>query len=119
MAGSACKIIINNLTAAVSASLETVLVDPQVRELITPEKADALLQELVDMDLHHFAGSPAPSSSQRGLQGIVAELVECGVFTEEVWAILRPAAPERLARRHPAAGIGAGEASPNAGPETA
>ena len=90
MAGAACKVIINNLTAAVSNSLEIVLIDSEVRDLITPAKADALLQEMVDLDLQHFDGRPAPA--RRGLQCIVKELVELGIFTAEVWEILRPPA---------------------------
>lgn len=88
MAGAACKIIINQSTQAVTASLEQVLTIPWVREKISPAKADALLQELADLDIAHYLGTAAPVAPARGLAHLVWDLVDLGVFTDEVWRIL-------------------------------
>lgn len=94
MAGAACKVIINDLTGGLAKSLETVLAMPWVREKIGNEKADALLQEMVDLDTYLYRGSrESPKLPARGLMHIIADLEKLGVFTDEVWLFLRAPGP--------------------------
>lgn len=91
MAGPACKIIINNATRAISTSLEEVLKSPLVRgPMIEEKKANDYLQRLVDLDLGMYSTESRIAGSADSLQRIVADLVADGVFTAEVWEILRP-----------------------------
>lgn len=99
MAGPACKTIINNLTRAVSESLEEILKSPLVRGgvMISDRRANAYLQRLVDLDLalysveSRLSVTTAPTTDS--LQKVVADLVADGVFTAEVWEILKPPTP--------------------------
>lgn len=102
MAGPACKVIINNLTRAVSESLEEILKSPLVRGgiMISDRRANAYLQRLVDLDLGLYSVESRPSAEEAtiaqtsdSLQKVVADLVADGVFTTEVWEILKPPTP--------------------------
>lgn len=85
MAGAACKIIINNGYAAASRALEKILMHPLVRgPMIDVEHADRLIQRMADIDQAAFTGGKVPDG---GLRGIMIELEEKGVLTEEVWTI--------------------------------
>lgn len=88
MSAAACKIIINMLFAAILEGLSETLLSPVVRGAdLSPEKADAFLARLAMVEANVYDGGAVES-----LQGIVAELVACGVYDETVWRILaRPA----------------------------
>lgn len=98
MAGPACKIIINNLIRAISTSLEEILKSPLVRGgvMISDRRANAYLQRLADLDLALYSNESRildPGASGDSLQKVVTDLVADGVFTAEVWEILKPPTP--------------------------
>lgn len=95
MAGPACKTIINNLTRAVSESLEEILKSPLVRGgvMISDRQANAYLQRLVDLDLALYSFDSRALDSGDSLQRVVTDLVADGVFTAEIWEILKPPTP--------------------------
>ncbi len=89
MAGAACKVIIDNMRAAVDASLREVLVSPLVRgPMITAEKSDGYLQRMVDLDLRVYTGRRVGTRKADSLAKICKDLQADGVFTQEIWQIL-------------------------------
>lgn len=92
--GGACKIIINEMTRALSEALERILLADYVRDRLMPAgRCDELLQMLVEAELGFYQGTPVAAGLSPAQ--IVAELVERGVVTEEVWRVL--AKPEGAA----------------------
>lgn len=88
MAGAACKIIINDLTRAISESLEKILTSPLIRDQgkITSAEADAMLSRLVDFEIAGYQGA----ATGEGLVTFVHELVDRGIITDEIWKVLAP-----------------------------
>lgn len=81
---TACKIILNSGTRALSESMEGVLTSPIVRGHMIPESAaDALLDRLSKIDLRACDGQGDDDS----LLDILAELVDAGVVDAEVWRL--------------------------------
>jgi hypothetical protein len=103
MAGAACKIIIDNMREGIARGLEQVLTSPLVRgKMLDEQTCNDMLQTLVNIDLRsytgvEYGGTPLEScdrDSERrergyGYMDIIAELVRLGVFTDEVWVMLR------------------------------
>lgn len=84
MAGAACKIIINNGIGGLSKSIEQVLTSPLVRGLMLGiEECDRLIDRLAKVDLACYNPDIHPMP-KGGLRGILLELKDYGVITDEV-----------------------------------
>lgn len=89
MAAQACKIIINNLVAALMKALESILVSEHLHRGRIPERERlALIQRLADLDVATYTGN-VELLHKGGLAGVVKVLEEYGLVTDEVWEILR------------------------------
>ena len=89
MAGTVCKIIINGGTRGLSEGMERALTNPMVRGPMIPEKeADVLLDRLVRLDLACVDGCGGADEGD-GLLQVLAELVDRGIVTDEVWRLYR------------------------------
>lgn len=92
MSGPVCKVIINDMTRALSQSLEKILIDPSINGGKIPE-ADrlAMIQDLANIDLCAFAGADSitvgvnPPST---MLEMVARLDSYGLISPDVWVIL-------------------------------
>lgn len=93
MAGAACKVIINQMTQALSSALETILTDPNINGGLIPEEDRLnMIQALANNDLVSFAG-PDSVTVNRGdedasLLRIVLRLESYGLISPDVWVIL-------------------------------
>lgn len=86
MAGAACKVIINNGSNALRQGLEKILMHPLVRdEMLSAHRCDELIQRMADNDLIAYNGGTITPGISLG--GIMEELQNEGVVTEEVWGI--------------------------------
>ena len=89
MAGTACKIIINNGVGGLSASLEKVLTSPYVRGVMISEaKSTSYIQRLAEIDLATY-DPQANVMPEGGLCGMLEDLYADGVFTDEIWAVFQ------------------------------
>lgn len=87
MAKEACKIIINNGLAAVSRSLEEILMSPLVRgKMLGADVCQEYIQKLADIDIATYSGMSVPHG---GLRGIMKDLEANGVFTAEIWEVFQ------------------------------
>jgi hypothetical protein len=92
VAGPACKVIIDNMLLAVDRSLREVLTSPLVRgPMISAERCDEYLDRMAVLDIAHYTGRKSLLlEGGGGLCQICKELELDGVFTGEIWEILRP-----------------------------
>lgn len=87
MAGAACKVIINQLLAAISAAIEEILLDPTIHGASLPDKVrEDLIQRHADCDLALYGAKEMPLG---GLIGIIEVLDKHGLISADVWMILR------------------------------
>lgn len=97
MAGPPCKVIINNMHAAVSRSLETVLNMPETIAVIGDAERRELIQRLANCDIVNYTGKHVGGTGGDSLSKIVMHLYRKGVFTDDVFELLRhpgnPAVP--------------------------
>lgn len=85
MARNVCKIIINNGLIALARSLEKILIDPDVNMGKIPEaKRGELIQRMADIDIAAFTGENMPKG---GLRGVMMELADLGLVSDDVWKI--------------------------------
>jgi hypothetical protein len=85
MARAACKIIINDGVGALAKSIEKVLTHPLVRDkMLSSAHCDALIQRLANVDRAAY-DPECCKMPEGGLRGILVELQNEGVITEEVF----------------------------------
>lgn len=100
MARAACKVIINGTLAALVESIETVLTSPWIhQDKIPTEERIALIQRLADVDLASYTGDRA-LLPDGGVAGILVDLQNYGLVSEEVWVILRRPETNASKKKH-------------------
>lgn len=87
MAGAACKVVINNGVRALIDGVERILLDSDIHQDKIPHRDRmVLVQRLADIDIAAFTGD-ASLLPAGGVIGIVNELQEYGLITDEVWRV--------------------------------
>jgi len=87
MAGAACKIIINNGVGGLTKALEQILSSQLVRDtMLEASICDDLIDRLARVDLAAY-NPERQEMPKGGLRGIVLELIDYEVLTEEVLEI--------------------------------
>lgn len=87
MAGAACKVIINQLLAALSEAIEEILLNPSIYQpKLSEDVRDDLIQRHADCDLALYGAKEMPLG---GLMGIMEVLDKHGLISADVWMILR------------------------------
>lgn len=91
MARNICKIIINEGLQALTRSLEEALINPDINMgKIPDDKRRELVQRMADIDIATYGRGEMPEG---GILGIMKELEDLGLITEDVWQIYaRPSA---------------------------
>lgn len=105
---TACKIVLNSGTRALSESMEAVLTSPIVRgHMMDEPMCDALLDRLSRIDLRAIDGQEGPEGFKPdvdwhdSLLAILTELVNAGVVDPEVWRLYRNPEAGAAASEHP------------------
>lgn len=91
MAGAACKVIINGGIAALTHSLERILIEPELNGgKIDDKERRRMIQSLADLDQTVYAGGTVGMC----LQEMMVRLEELGVLSADVWKIYTPPADQ-------------------------
>jgi hypothetical protein len=89
MSAAACvKIILNGAFVALIENLKVVLTDPVARAMLGDMAADAMLDELIAVEISGYCGDETDST----LQKMLANLVSANVLDDRIWKIYAPPA---------------------------